>query len=56
MIDGHDERRRHRRFTLRKKAAMTLGPTGEVGAGHLVDLSETGASLSKHRRAVPSRT
>ena len=46
MIDGHDERRRHRRFTLRKKAAMTLGPTGEEGAGHLVDLSETGASLT----------
>jgi hypothetical protein len=46
VIDGHDERRRHRRFTLRKKAAMTLAPTGEEGAGHLVDMSETGASIT----------
>jgi len=41
-----DDRRRHRRFTLRKRASMVLSPVGESGTGHLVDLSETGASIT----------
>ncbi len=45
MIDPADDRRRHRRFTLRKRAALELG-SGERGEGHLVELSETGASIT----------
>jgi len=46
VIDEAEDRRRHRRFTLRKRAALELGSLGEGGEGHLVDLSETGASIT----------
>jgi hypothetical protein len=46
VIDEADDRRRHRRFTLRKRAALELGSPPARGDGHRVELSETGASLT----------
>lgn len=40
-----DDRRKHRRFSLMKPAAIILGPTGEHTTGKLYDLSLTGASI-----------
>ena len=44
MNPNDPDRRRHRRFVLSLPASIERGP--ERGRGHLVDLSELGASLS----------
>lgn len=40
------ERRKHRRFTLSKRARVILGPIQQESSGQLVDLSANGASLT----------
>lgn len=46
MTDDHHNRRKHRRFTLSRAARMVLAPLREESSGQLIDLSETGASLT----------
>lgn len=46
MSTEHDERRKHRRFTLSKRARLVLTPLREEADGQLIDLSLEGASIT----------
>jgi hypothetical protein len=47
MSGHHDhERRRHRRFVLRLPATLYVGAQDEPQRGHLLDISESGASIT----------